>query len=109
MKNQITVGVTYNSARGPVKVLCINQTGNVLVTTGVEQFYVPPDYLQQEIEPMDHVKMLEEKVKQQHQALTKLSQYFTSGNAVTIDKATIAAKDFWSITGLDSSNRVKPS
>lgn len=33
-------------------------------------------------------------------ALATLARYFTSGNHIPVDQATIKAADFWSITGL---------
>lgn len=36
----------------------------------------------------------------QHDALKELAKYFTSGNSVPVERATILAKDFWRITGL---------
>jgi hypothetical protein len=34
------------------------------------------------------------------EAIAELAKYFTSGNAVPVERATISAKDFWRITGL---------
>lgn len=36
----------------------------------------------------------------QRDALNELARYFTSGNSVPVERATILAKDFWRITGL---------
>ena len=47
---------------------------------------------------------LEAKCKQQEAALAELAKYFTSGNCVPVERATIAAKDFWQITGLETPN-----
>jgi len=33
-------------------------------------------------------------------ALDELAKYFTSGNEIPVERATILAKDFWRITGL---------
>ena len=33
-------------------------------------------------------------------AQSELARYFTSGNSVPVERATILAKDFWRITGL---------
>lgn len=33
-------------------------------------------------------------------ALAELARYFTSGNSVPVERASITAKDFWRITGL---------
>lgn len=33
-------------------------------------------------------------------ALAQLARYFTSGNSVPVERATIRAEDFWRITGL---------
>ena len=52
---------------------------------------------------------LEAKCKQQEAALAELAKYFTSGNCVPVERATISAKDFWRITGLETPNaRIKP-
>lgn len=47
---------------------------------------------------------LEAKCKQQEVAMAELAKYFTSGNCVPVERATIMAKDFWRITGLEPSN-----
>ena len=47
---------------------------------------------------------LEAKCKQQEAALAELAKYFTSGNCVPVERATISAKDFWRITGLETPN-----
>ena len=47
---------------------------------------------------------LEAKCKQQEVAIAELAKYFTSGNCVPVERATIMAKDFWRITGLEPSN-----
>lgn len=47
---------------------------------------------------------LEAKCKQQEAAIAELAKYFTSGNCVPVERATILAKDFWRITGLEPSN-----
>lgn len=36
-------------------------------------------------------------------AVAELASYFTSGNGVPVERATILAKDFWRITGLTPS------
>lgn len=36
--------------------------------------------------------------------VAELAKYFTSGNCVPVERATILAKDFWRITGLEPSN-----
>ena len=37
-------------------------------------------------------------------ALATLAKYFTSGNNIPVDQATIKATDFWRITGLTVPN-----
>ena len=37
---------------------------------------------------------------QKRAALSELARYFTSGNGIPVERATILAKDFWRITGL---------
>ena len=43
----------------------------------------------------------------QREALQELARYFTSGNSVPIERATIRAEDFWRITGMDAKDRVQ--
>lgn len=40
----------------------------------------------------------------QRDALATLAKYFTSGNHIPVDQATIKAADFWSITGMKVPN-----
>jgi hypothetical protein len=40
----------------------------------------------------------------QRDAIATLAKYFTSGNHIPVDQATIKATDFWSITGLTVPN-----
>lgn len=52
---------------------------------------------------MDYAKEYDRMVEQsnkQQEALRELAKYFTSGNSVPVERATILAKDFWRITGL---------
>jgi len=52
---------------------------------------------------MDYAKEYDRMVEQsnkQQEVLRELAKYFTSGNAVPVERATILAKDFWRITGL---------
>ena len=42
-------------------------------------------------------------------ALKTLAKYFTSGNSIPVDQATIKASDFWRITGLDSTKHQQPT
>lgn len=44
--------------------------------------------------------------KNPEKALLELAKYFTSGNHVPVDSATIRAKDFWEITGLNPENYI---
>lgn len=41
----------------------------------------------------------------QRDALNELVRYFTSGNGVPVERATIHAKDFWRITGMTPNER----
>lgn len=52
-------------------------------------------------EPGDKVvcECLDEIERLRH-AMGELARYFTSGNSVPVERATILAKDFWRITGL---------
>ena len=38
--------------------------------------------------------------EQYKKSLETLAQYFTSGNQIPVEKATILAVDFWKITGM---------
>jgi hypothetical protein len=52
---------------------------------------------------------LDAKCKQQEAAISELAKYFTSGNNVPVERATIMAKDFWRITGLTAEELGKPA
>lgn len=41
-----------------------------------------------------------EYLAKQQKALSTLAEYFTSGNLINIERATIKADDFWRITGM---------
>jgi hypothetical protein len=43
-------------------------------------------------------------IERQQKALATLAKYFTGGNHIQVDQATIKAADFWSITGLSVPN-----
>lgn len=52
-----------------------------------------PDYREVMICQMsDHIETLEEQI-------SELKKYFTSGNSIPVERATILAKDFWLIIG----------
>lgn len=42
----------------------------------------------------------EARAEQAEQALSEIARYFTSGNEVPVERATIKASDFWRISGI---------
>lgn len=55
--------------------------------------------------PTQKIRELKDKNKRQQKALATLAKYFTSGNKIPVDQATIKAADFWSITGMKVPNK----
>lgn len=47
---------------------------------------------------------LRDELERKDKALLTLAKYFTSGNHIPVDQATIKAADFWNITGLTVPN-----
>lgn len=43
-------------------------------------------------------------IARQRKALETLAKYFTSGNLIRVDQATIKSDDFWRITGMQVPN-----
>ena len=41
-----------------------------------------------------------DEIAKKQKALATLAKYFTSGNCIPVDQATIKAADFWQITGM---------
>jgi hypothetical protein len=54
----------------------------------------------------DECRAKEAEAEQMRSALAELARYFTSGNSVPVERATILAMDFWRITGLTPNVRV---
>lgn len=50
-----------------------------------------------------------DEIERNRAAIAELAKYFTSGNSIPVDQATIKATDFWRITGLDATKHQQPT